>query len=163
MMIAFDPTELRQVAEQIIRAAGVESRPMEILVDHLIDANLAGHDSHGVQLIPRYVQEIREGKIHPNAWPSVLRESPVSALVDAQWSFGQVSARFGTELAIAKGREQGVAVVGVIHGNHIGRLGTYPTLAARQGIVLMVTTGDLAPGVVPFGGSKPVFDTNPIS
>jgi LDH2 family malate/lactate/ureidoglycolate dehydrogenase len=163
MMIAFDAIELRQVAGRIFRAAGVESRPTEIVVDHLIDANLAGHDSHGIQLIPRYIQEIREGKIQPNSWPSVVRETPVAALVDAKWSFGQVSARYGAEVAVAKAKERGVAVVGIIRGNHIGRLGTYPTLAARQGVVLMVTTGDLAPGVVPFGGARPIFDTNPFA
>jgi len=162
-MILLPAPELRTIAASIFRAAGVESRPRDIVVDHLIDANLAGHDSHGVQLIPRYVEEIRTGKIKPNAWPEILHETPVTALVDAGWSFGQVSARFGTDVAVAKAKEHGVAVVGVIHGNHIGRLGTYPTRAARQGVALMVTTGDLSEGTVPYGGRKAVFDTNPYS
>lgn len=162
-MILFTADELRETATSIFRAAGADPEPTEVLVSHLIDANLAGHDSHGVLRIPAYVQTMKKGRIQPNARPSIIRETSVSALVDGNWTFGQISARYGTEVAIAKAKALGVAVVGVVHCNHIGRVGTYPTLAARQGVVAMVTTGSLGKSVAPFGGRQAVFGTNPIS
>ncbi len=162
-MIVFRPEELREVATLIFRAAGADPEPTAILVDHLIEANLAGHDSHGVQHIPGYVRGMKEGRIQPNARPEILRETAVSALVDGRWTFGQVSARYGTEVAIAKAKAAGVAVVGVVHCTHIGRLGTYPTLASPRGVVLVVTIGALLHLTAPYGGRKPVFGTNPFA
>jgi LDH2 family malate/lactate/ureidoglycolate dehydrogenase len=162
-MIVFRSAELHETATRIFHAAGAEPEPTAILVDHLIDANLAGHDSHGVQLIPWYVRDVREGRLQANARPDVLRETPVAALIDGKFTFGQVSARYATEIAIRKAKEGGVAVVGLVRCHHIGRLGTYPTLGARQGVVLMVTTGDLGGATAPFGGRRPLFGTNPFS
>ena len=162
-MILFRADYLRDTATRIFQAAGADPEPTSILVDHLIAANLAGHDSHGVQHIPGYVRAVQEGRVQPNAAPVVLRETPVSALVDGQFTFGQISARVGTEVAIAKAKSAGVAAVGVVRCTHIGRLGTYSTLAAEQGVVLMVTIGAMLPATAPFGGRKPVFGTNPFS
>lgn len=162
-MLLIPASELREVATKIFRAAGSGPEPTRILVDHLIDANLAGHDSHGVQHIPGYVAGIQKGNIKPNAEVKVVRETPASALVDGGWTFGQVSALHGTDVAIAKAKQNGVAAVGVVRCTHIGRLGTYPTRASRQNVVLMVTIGDLLGMTAPFGGAKGVFGTNPFS
>ncbi len=162
-MIQFTADELRDTATRIFRAAGADPEPTAILVNHLIDANLAGHDSHGVIRIPAYIQAILRGQIQPNARPSIIQETPVSALVDGNWAFGQISARYGIDVAIAKAKAQGVAVVGVVRCNHIGRLGTYSTLAAKQGVVAMVTIGSIGNSTAPFGGRKGAFGTNPFS
>jgi len=81
-VIIFQAEELHDIATRIFQAAGSDPEPTAILVDHLIDANLAGHDSHGVQHIPGYVKAMQSGAIQPNARPELLRETPVSALVD---------------------------------------------------------------------------------
>ncbi|HEX5416695.1 MAG TPA: Ldh family oxidoreductase [Chloroflexota bacterium] len=162
-MIQFSADELREVATRIFRAAGADAEPTEILVSHLIDANLAGHDSHGVIRIPAYVQSLQKGQVQPNARPTILRETPVSALIDGGWTFGQVSARFGIDTAIAKAKAQGVAVVGVVRCNHIGRLGTYSSLAARSGVFAMTTVGNVGKSTAPFGGTTGAFGTNPFS
>jgi len=162
-VILFRADDLHATATRIFRAAGADPQPTSVLVDHLIDANLAGHDSHGVQHIPGYVRAVQDGRIQPNAVPLVMRETPVSALVDGQFTFGQISARVGTEVAIAKAKAAGVAAVGVVRCTHIGRLGTYSTLAAQNGVVLMVTIGAMLSATAPFGGRKPVFGTNPFS
>src|SRR6184192_1666489 len=127
-MILFGADELRTTATAIFRATGSDPQPTETLVNHLIDANLAGHDSHGVLRIPYYVTAIKNQRVQPNARPEIVRETTVSALVDGKWTFGQVSARYGTDVAIAKAQQAGVAVVGVLRCTHIGRLGTYSTL-----------------------------------
>jgi uncharacterized oxidoreductase len=162
-MLLFRADELRETATTIFRAAGADAEPTTILVEHLLDANLAGHDSHGVIRIPAYVDALQKGRIQPNARPTILHETPVSALVDGAWTFGQVSARYGIDVAIAKARAQGVAVVGVVRCNHIGRLGTYPTRASHQGVVAMVTIGNLGNSTAPFGGRQGAFGTNPFS
>jgi LDH2 family malate/lactate/ureidoglycolate dehydrogenase len=162
-MILLSADELRATGTTIFRAAGADPEPTAILVNHLVDANLAGHDSHGVQHIPGYVGMIEKGIIQPNARPTVERETAVSALVDGHWTFGQVSMRFGIDRAVAKAKEAGVAVVGVIRCTHIGRLGTYSTIAAREGVFAMITTGCLQDATVPYGGRKGVFGTNPFS
>jgi LDH2 family malate/lactate/ureidoglycolate dehydrogenase len=162
-MILISAEKLRETATTIFRAAGAEAEPTEILVNHLVDANLAGHDSHGVLRIPNYVQAILSGKTKPNARPHILKQTAVSALVDGAWTFGQVSARYGTEVAIEKAKAQGLAAVGVVRCNHIGRLGTYSTLASGQGVVAMVTIGNVGDSTAPFGGRKGAFSTNPFS
>jgi LDH2 family malate/lactate/ureidoglycolate dehydrogenase len=162
-MILVNVEKLRATATAIFLAAGSGPEPTRILVDHLIDANLAGHDSHGVQHIPGYVKAAQSGRVLPNVEPTVIRESSGSALVDGGWTWGQVSVRHGTLLAIKKAKEHGVAVVGVVRCTHIGRVGTYPTLAAKEGVALMVTTGGLGKDVVPFGGRTGAFGTNPFS
>jgi LDH2 family malate/lactate/ureidoglycolate dehydrogenase len=162
-MLLLSADKLRTTATSIFRAAGADAEPTDILVDHLIAANLAGHDSHGVIRIPYYVRALQHGQIQPNARPVIVKETAVSALVDGKWTFGQVSARYGTEVALKKAKESGVAVVGVVRCTHIGRLGTYSTLAASQDIVLMVTIGSLGTSTAPFGGRAGVFGTNPFS
>jgi LDH2 family malate/lactate/ureidoglycolate dehydrogenase len=162
-MILLPADDLRATAKAIFRAAGADPEPTSILVNHLIDANLAGHDSHGVQHIPGYVAMMEKGVIRPNARPEVTRETAVSALIDGHWTFGQVSLRFAIDRAIAKAKESGVAVVGVLRCTHIGRLGTYSTLAAREGVVVMITTGYLDSATVPYGGRQGIFGTNPFS
>ena len=162
-MITFSADELRAIATKIFRAAGTEEEPTRILVDHLVDANLAGHDSHGVLRIPYYVNAIAKGRVKPNSRPEIIRETPVSALIDGKSTFGQVSARFGTEVAIRKAKDIGVAVAGVVHCTHIGRLGTYASLASSQGVFAMVTIGNLAGSTAPYGGRQGAFSTNPYS
>jgi LDH2 family malate/lactate/ureidoglycolate dehydrogenase len=162
-MLTFTPEQLRSAATTIFRAAGADNENTAILVDHLIDANLAGHDSHGVIRIPSYVRSIKQGQIVPTARPEVVRETAAMTLIDAKHAFGQVSALFATDAVVAKAREHGVAIAGTFHGNHIGRLGHYPTRAAARGVALLVAYGTLGRSGVPFGGRSGALGTNPIS
>src|ERR1700674_2047940 len=74
-MLLFTEDKLRTTATAIFRGAGADPEPTAILVDHLIGANLAGHDSHGVLRIPHYVRAIAKGQIQPNARPSIVKET----------------------------------------------------------------------------------------
>jgi uncharacterized oxidoreductase len=162
-MLHLSPAELHDTATKIFRAAGADPEPTKILVDHLIAADLAGHNSHGVIRIPAYVRQIKSGQVQPNARPSILRETVVSVLVDGAWAFGQVSADYGTKVAIARAKEQGIAAVGIVRCNHIGRVGTYASMASREGVVAIVTIGDTGESAVPYGGKRPIFGTNPFA
>jgi LDH2 family malate/lactate/ureidoglycolate dehydrogenase len=155
--------QLLALTRRIFAAAGTPADLAEIVADHLISANLAGHDSHGVIRIPSYVQTIQRGALDPTARPRVLQDRGPVLIVDGNWAFGQVAARYGIDLAVGRAKEVGVALVGIVRSNHIGRVGEYPTLAAQRGVAAFVTVGGLGTSVAPFGGRQGALGTNPIS
>jgi len=165
-MATFSPTLLIEAGCRIFEAVGADAPNARRVAEALVDANLAGHDSHGVIRIPQYVDAVRLGEVLPNARPSVLRDGGASALVDGGWGFGQVTALYATDLAIARARVHGVAAVGGVRCNHIGRVGEYGERAARWGVVGFVVAGGFggrAARAAPFGGREGFLGTNPLS
>lgn len=165
-MILQPPEHLVDLTRRIFEAAGASPANAEQVARSLVDANLVGHDSHGVIRIPQYIQAIRSGEVVPDARPSIIRETAATALVDGQWAFGQVSALFATDLAVQKAKAEGVSMVGIVRANHIGRLGEWASRAADQGIAAIVLAGGFGgrgQSAVPFGGARPLFGTNPIA
>jgi len=163
--------QLRAVTEAIFTAAGAPTETAVEMGEALVGANLAGHDSHGVIRIPAYIRAIQEGALDPAARPSIVQETPTSALVDGRWGFGHVSARYGTNVAIRKARQSKTAILSVVRCNHIGRLGQWASQAAEQDVIAMVvvgggggTPGRLGGGIAaPFGGAERALSTNPIA
>jgi uncharacterized oxidoreductase len=165
-MPVFAPDKLRQVGRAVFQAIGSPESVAARVADALVDANLAGHDSHGVIRIPQYVDAIKGGEVVPDARPSLLRETTVSALVDGGWGFGQVTAELATREAIKRAKEHGLAAVGAVRCNHIGRVGEYPEMAAREGLVAFVSAGGFGGRggrAAPFGGREGLLGTNPLS
>ncbi len=105
-MRLFDAVYLSTVTAQIFQAAGTPRAIAESVADSLVEANLAGHDSHGVIRIVEYVKKIRAGTIDPAAEPEIVKESPTTLLVNGHWGFGQVTARWTMERVIAKAQAQ---------------------------------------------------------
>jgi LDH2 family malate/lactate/ureidoglycolate dehydrogenase len=162
--------DLRLVTEKIFMAAGAPADIAEEMAEALVGANLAGHDSHGVIRIPAYLRTIAEGKLDPTSRPSILRETDTTALVDGNWAFGHVSAKYGTQVAIDKAKKHGTAVVSVVRCNHIGRLGQWAAQASAQGVIAMVTVGGGGGSAfggrgaaAPHGGVEGAYSTNPIA
>ena len=100
-MLVVSAPQLRTVTETIFQAAGATPAIAEAVADALVLANLAGHDSHGVIRIPAYVKQIQAGRLAPDAEPVVVSRKAATVLVDGRRGFGQVSARFATDQAIA--------------------------------------------------------------
>ena len=164
MTIVKTAGELHKIVAQVLIAVGADERNANRVADHLVLTNLSGVDTHGVNLLPPYVERIQAGDIIPNAWPSVVKETPTSALVTGNWTFGHVTAKYALDLAIEKAAIQNIAVVGVVQVNHIGRLGEYAEMAAAKNMILMISNAGFAeesPTAVPYGGRKPVLHTNP--
>jgi len=136
-----------------------------IVAQHLAENNLSGHDSHGFIRIIQYMRQIKEGLILPAAKPEIVMDSPAMAQVDGHYGFGQVVAKFSTELAIAKAKKQGVSCVTMRYLRHLGRLGAYAEMATRAGCaaILYCSTGGQSLFIVPFGGSQRRLGTNPIA
>jgi LDH2 family malate/lactate/ureidoglycolate dehydrogenase len=165
-MPVFSPSALARAGRSIFEAVGAPEPIARRVADALVDANLTGHDSHGVIRIPQYVDAVRSGEVVPDAEPKVLRETAVSALVDGGWGFGQVTALRAAEIALARAREQGLAAVGCVRVNHIGRVGEYPERMAREGVVGFVVAGGFGGRggrAAPFGGREGILGTNPLS
>ena len=158
--------QLRDVVYEILLAAGATEDAAETVAVHLADANLTGHDSHGLLRIPDYVQRIEEGRVDPKARPTIAYEEKAVAKVDGHGVFGQVGAKFATETAIRLAREYGIGMVTMCNIAHSGRFGTYPEMAAKEGMAAIMFGGNQLDndfGVAPFGGIKGRLGTNPMS
>ncbi len=144
-MRTHSPDRLRQIGADVFKAAGASESNARRVADALVDANLAGHDSHGVIHIPRYVEAIDNGVIAPGGSPSIVNETPTTALVSGGWTFGQVGAEFATKLGIEKARTSSVAMVALVQATHIGRLGEYSEMAIAEGMAAIVAAGGSSP------------------
>lgn len=157
--------QLEKIAFHLFNAAGSPEEHSRIVAHHLADNNLAGHDSHGFIRVIQYLRQIKEGQLVPTAKPEVANEGPSTAQVDGNYGFGQVVARFTTELAIKKAKKQGTSCVTMRRLGHLGRLGAYAEMAAEAGCaaILYCASAGHAPSQPPFGGRARRFCTNPIA
>jgi uncharacterized oxidoreductase len=163
-MILIDHRELHGTALRVFEAAGSEADEARLIADHLIEANLRGHDSHGVGLIPNYLQHLANGTVIANRKGRIASENGSLIVYDGERAWGQIAAREATMIAIAKARETGVAVVALRNPHHIGRVGTYGEMCANAGLVSFhfVNVTDARPAVAPWRGTDARFSTNPV-
>ena len=163
-MPVIDHDELRRIGRRVFAAGGSSEEEAGIIIDHLVEANLKGHDSHGVGMIPTYVKNVKAGLLHPNRHARLVSETGALAVFDGGMGYGQVIAREATEWGIAKAKETGLAAFAVRNTHHVARVGTYGELAARAGLVSIHFVNVLiAPGrVAPFGGVGGRFGTDPV-
>ncbi|MBX7166364.1 MAG: Ldh family oxidoreductase [Pirellulales bacterium] len=156
---------LKLFAIELLKAGGLGSDEARAVATSLVDANLRGHDSHGVMRIPYYLDQVAKGEISPAARLSVVRESAATLVADGNWGFGQVLAHELTERLVAKARSVGVGVGTMIHSGHVGRLGEWCELATEFGMLamMMVNTHGATRRVAPPGGKSPRLGTNPLA
>ena len=156
---------LRGIARRIFAAAGSSSGEAEKVAARLVEANLTGHDSHGVIRIHQYVTAVQGGWLHPNTSVEVISETGAVIALDGGFGFGQVVAEQAMERAIVKARSHGVALMTLRNSSHVGRLADWVLMAADEGFVaLMLCNGAGAPPfVVPHGGREPRSSTNPMA
>jgi hydroxycarboxylate dehydrogenase B len=164
-MLAVDATTLENYAREVFLAAGATDEAAAIVATHLVGANLAGHDSHGVIRIPWYVRDIKAGLLDPRAQPRIERETGGALVIDGGWTFGQVVARFAMQRAIEKARETAVACVVTYNSHHAGRIGAYPEMAAAAGMAAIASVNNGGGGLLqaPYGGTQRRMSPNPIS
>lgn len=156
---------LIDICQNLFVAAGTPVDRAGIVASSLVKSNLLGHDSHGVQLVPGYLERVREGKMNSNARPTVKQQTGAITTVDGDWGFGQINARFGVERTIELVDQFGLGCVSLTRTNHIGRLGEYAQMLAEAGLISLVMTGiSNNTGVVaPYGGRERTFGTNPMA
>ncbi|MGY3470707.1 LDH2 family malate/lactate/ureidoglycolate dehydrogenase [Bradyrhizobium sp. LM6.11] len=156
---------LTRVSAVLLRAAGASEEEADAVAIGCVNANLAGHDSHGVIAVPTYIDRIKAGHIVPGAKWSIVRESPTTTVIDGHWGFGfHVNAK-AMALTIEKAKTANVAACTVFRQSHVGRLAAYPLMAMREGMIGIATadSGRSPKHVAPFGGKEARLGTNPIS
>ena len=156
--------KLTEIAQALLEKAGASAEEAATIARYNIGANLVGHDSHGIILIPTYIDRIKAGHIVPGAPFEIKTETPTSMVIDGNWGFGYVVTDRAMRLTIAKAKAQNVAATTVFRQSHIGRLASYPLMAAREGMIAMITadSGRSAKAVAPFGGAQARLGTNPV-
>jgi len=161
-MLTIPSDLLQQFTADVFSASGCSRPEAERVARYLVGANLAGHDSHGVARIPRYVQMQREGMLFPDRQIEVVVDTPVLAVVDGKFGFGQTVAPLAVQLGIDKCKAMGLSAIGLRHAGHIGRVADWAEMAAEQGLVsvhFVNATG--SPLVAPFGSPERRFSTAP--
>ena len=155
---------LTAIAKGLLIAAGASEEEATVIARYNIGANLAGHDSHGIILIPQYIDRIKAGHIVPQAPWVITQETPTTTVIDGNWGFGYAVNDRAMRYTIEKAKKQNVAAATVFHQSHIGRLASYPLLASAEGMIAMITadSGRSPKHVAPYGGAKARLGTNPI-
>ena len=154
--------KLETLATRIFTALGAPEADARGVATLLVRANLRGHDSHGAIRIPQYAGAIRTGHVNPKSPITVIAETPVIARLDGGRGFGQVVARRGMEMAIAKAKANGLSAVTLANTTHVGRLADYAEMAAAEGLVGMLWVNAVfGLNVAPWGGAARRLGTNP--
>lgn len=164
-LVTVNAAALCQFVADLFEAAGSPHEHATIVADSLVRSSLIGYDSHGVVAVPRYLGYIEGGTLVPSAVPIILRQTPATCLMDGQWGFGQVAARYAMREAIGRARNVGVGVVALKRSNHVGRLGEYVELAAHEGFVGIAMINNHGGGLwmCPWGGKQKRLSPNPIA
>jgi hydroxycarboxylate dehydrogenase B len=161
-MMMIKAERLQGLVGDIFAACGCSRAEAERIARYLVAANLAGHDSHGVVRVPRYVQMQQDGRVVADQTVAVTVDTPVLAVVDGKFGFGQSVAPQAVEIGIAKCRAMGLSAVALRNSGHVGRVGDWAEMAAASGLVsihFVNACGSVL--VAPFGGVERRFSTAP--
>ncbi len=161
----FDPRKLQDLVTEVFLAVGCGETEAECVADHLVQANLAGHDSHGVIRVSHYVQWVNEEKVFANRTAQVVFENDIITIIDGQLGFGQAIGVDAMQRGIDKCRNQGISAVAVRNAGHMGRIGHWAEIAADAGLVSLhfVNTSGLGMLVAPVGGISRRLSANPVA
>jgi hydroxycarboxylate dehydrogenase B len=154
--------DLRAKVARIIEQAGSAPAEAAQVADNLVMANLSGHDSHGVGMVPRYVDAVLEGGLSPNTGVKVLLDTGPLLNLDGQRGYGQITGVQAMQMGIERAKQHGVCTVALSRSHHLGRIGHFAEMAVAQGLVSVHFVNVLSrPVVAPFGGGDGRFGTNP--
>lgn len=154
-------TELRERVTEAIAASGADQDTAGRVAEVLVDADVRGHSSHGVQLLPMYLDRVAHGGIVPSAAPRWVRRDGAVRVLDAMGGFGQVAATMAAQECATVAREYGIAAVGVRGNNHIGMLAAYREPFLRAGIVALILNIS-GPSVAAPGAGKASMGNNAV-
>lgn len=147
---------------QALEACGVPAADARLTSGALVEADQRGLASHGVMMLPLYVERIRAGSVSPTAHPAVITDAGAVAVLDGRHGLGQVAARDGMDLAVRKARELGIGLVVIRHAFHFGGAYGPARMAAKRGLVGVAacSTRPLMPAP---GGATRVVGNNPLA
>ena len=163
-MKTLKPEQLKTLVGDLFARAGCGDEEAAVIADHLVEANLAGHDSHGVIRVPIYLQWMNEQKVFAGKTLEIVIDSGPVIVADACLGYGQWTGKQSVLIGIERCRQHGVAVVALRNSAHLGRIGTWAEMAAAEGLVSLhfVNTSGLGMFVVPSGGRDARLSVNPV-
>jgi uncharacterized oxidoreductase len=164
-MLSLDAARLEELTARILKAAGADADAAAAVAGSLILSNIRGVDSHGFMRVQDYCEAIRLGRLDPTGRPVIVADEGSFIKVDGNRSFGQLAARFATNLVVEKAHVTGIALVTLANVLHVGRLGEFAEQAAERGSLALIlcNSGPAGGCVVPFGGASRALGTNPLA
>ena len=158
----FHVPTLHAFIQAVFHQMGSNDQEARLVADHLIASNLAGHDSHGIGMIPSYIRSFSLGHLQINCHAKVVKDAGAVITLDGDCAFGQVAAHEAITLGIEKARQHGIAAVALHNSHHIGRIGYWAEQCAAAGFVSVHFVSVVGiPMVAPFHGRDSRFGTNP--
>jgi len=160
----FGHRALARAIEAIVAAGGSDAREARLVAENLVTANLTGHDSHGVGMIPRYVESLLEGGLKVNQHPKTVFDGGAMLSLDGQQGYGQVIGLEAMETGIARAKQHGLCVMGLARSHHLCRIGQWAEQAVAAGLISLHFTNVISRSIVaPYGGADARFGTNPMT
>ena len=162
MLVRVRAGDLAQAVADLFAAAGVPFEAAKQIADDLVAADMEGVASHGVMLVPMYVERIRRGSVSLQVAGEIVSDRQTAIVIDAGHVLGQLTARQAVDLAASRAQQFGMAAVAVRNAFHFGAAGRYARMLADRGCIgiVMCNTRPLMP---PAGGAVPVTGNNPIA
>ena len=157
-----DPVRLVDFATAVYAGQGVPEEDARLIADTLVQADLWGHQSHGVLRLGWYLDRLRNGVMKPVTQPEFVVDGGAIALIDGHDGVGHVLTKLATQEAVKRAKKHGVGIVGVRMSNHFGTCMYYTLMGAREGCVMMLTSNG-GPAMAPWGGRRKIIGTNPWS
>ncbi len=162
MSAPVDPVRLIEFCAAVYAGQGVTEHDARLIADTLVQADLWGHQSHGVLRLGWYLDRLRNKVMNPVTKPEFVIDGGAMAVIDGHDGVGHVLAKIAAEEAIKRAKAHGIGAVGVRMSNHFGTCMNYTLLGAREGCVMMLTSNG-GPAMAPWGGRKKIVGTNPWS
>src|SRR4051812_45616883 len=159
----FTPQALHALSSLIVSRMGSSPEETAEVADHLVRANLSGHDSHGIGMLPAYIRLLQDGLLVPNQTLHTVLDAGALLVIDARRGFGQRMAADAVNRAIGRAREIGACVLALRNSSHVGRIGTYAELAAQAGMAFtaFVNVADTRDAQAPWACAEARLGTNP--
>jgi len=163
-MPLYKKDNLIKAIQAIVLAGGSDAREAKIVAENLVTANLTGHDSHGVGMIPRYTESLLEGGLKVNQHPKIQFDGGAMISLDGQQGYGQVIGLEAMEIGIARAKQHGMCVMGLGRSHHLCRIGQWAEQAVAAGLISLHFTNVISRSIVaPYGGADARFGTNPVT
>lgn len=164
-MQRYQKNDLEALGAAIFRAAGSDANEARIVADHLVEANLVGHDSHGFVRVSKYLDWVDKGQVVPNRHVRIVSDKGAALLVDGDFGYGQVIGIEAMDLLAQRVRSNGFAACAIRNAAHLGRIGAWPEQLAKAGFPSFhfVNTSGFGILVAPHGGSDRRLSANPVA
>jgi hydroxycarboxylate dehydrogenase B len=155
---------LRAAIAELMLGFGSEAAEIDLVTDNLLAANLTGHDSHGIGMLPRYANAFVEGGLKPNVHVATKLDSGTLLALDGRAGFGQVVGHEAMLQGIARAQQHGSCIVALGNAHHLCRIGAWAEMAVAAGLVSVHFVNVISrPIVAPWGGGDARFGTNPFT